>query len=105
MRIVELIRAKYGEPRRISEAKDEPCYCVGGAICLYAGLTVANARTIFPNRIRVAEAIQKLNPRVAIQAALGAAVNITMANDLGCFESAWHYADGILGEVLENQTT
>lgn len=64
-------------------------YCVGGALCRVAGLRRSPP---FPTSERVAEALQALNPRLALEEALGYATALTRINDQGRIAEAWNLA-------------
>lgn len=108
MKLSEKIRAAFPDPMPatpFSEPETEPAkgteYCVGGAIVMHSlGLTPEDARISlrFPGETRIAEAMQRLLPRLSIERAHMIASQITGANDSGELSLAWQYAAKVLDD-------
>jgi hypothetical protein len=96
MSLINQIKKKYPNPRRTPLGSNEG-YCVGGALCQWAGFT--GFKRHYPLSAEIAEAIHSLNPHIPIELAYGYSYRIMDANDGGRFDAAWAIAE----EALEYQ--
>lgn len=86
--LIWLIRAMYPNPVPSSIKQYGTEYCVGGAVCLFAGHSIGN----FPSHNRIANALMRLNGNLSRNAATSAAHKIVTTNDSDRIEEAWETA-------------
>lgn len=97
MRIDE-IREKYPSPIRACQYNGLPeCYCVGGALCLAAGMDQP-----FPDSSEILQAAKVYNKSLSVccseeyATAKIMAERIVAQNDIGSFEKAWECLEELL---------
>lgn len=92
MALIDEIKAQYPDPHMSSTPFTlDDDYCVGGAVCRYAG-----SFWYFPPNSALARVLTKLNPTLPYELAYQYAKLITENNDLGRFAEAWNIADSAL---------
>ncbi len=84
------IRAAYPSPCT-ADTGTETDYCVGGALCLYKWPKTQYHH--FPSVPLLAATLKDINPALTRHSALRRAKGITVANDAGLFDRAWHLLD------------
>jgi len=87
MNLLEQIKARYPNPIKIDSEGDVPdCYCIGGAVCMFAGTYSVSG---FPPTEKVAYALTTLNPNLSHTQAKEFSELITGHNDAGDFDWSW----------------
>ena len=95
---IATVRAAYPAPRSYKDNDgSNASYCVGGALCLYAGIQ-GDGDQHFPHRGQLALALGKLNPQLNFRSSLASrlAFSILYTNDHERYEEAWEVASQAL---------
>ena len=93
------IRLRYPNPHSgsplapLTYARREDHYCVGGALCKYLGSEKGWQGANFPMVSALCDVLQEVNEHLTYAGALRRARGITVANDAGHFDAAWHLLD------------
>lgn len=86
------IRERYPHPHTASQASATD-YCVGGALCKYLAAKAGWHGDNFPMVSALSDVLQEANDHLTYAGALRRAKGITVANDCGQFDRAWHLLD------------
>lgn len=97
MNLAEQIKAKYPNPVAVGDVSNgAEGYCVGGAVCMFAGVARPKNIDHFPAHEQIAFGLVMLNPKLSRSQAEESAKLIIAHNDVGDFPWAWRTLENAL---------